>query len=147
MHFLRFVLLPALLFANAASASGQHFDGSWDTTLTCPSKGNTEGYTWHFVSVIRNNVLHGERGDADQPGYFALDGRISEDGGARLTGNGIVASRDYARGVFAHKGESYSYDIKAQFNATRGTGTRNAGLGVVGRPCTFDFVRQSPATQ
>lgn len=57
MQLLRFIFLPALLLANTAFASGQRFDGSWNTTLTCPAKGNTEGYTWHFVSVIQNNVL------------------------------------------------------------------------------------------
>lgn len=44
-------------------------------------------------------------------------------------------------------GESYSYDIKAQFNEAEGTGTRNQGLGVVGRPCTFDFVKQQATSQ
>ena len=48
-------------------------------------------------------------------------------------------------GVFAHQGESYSYDIKAQFNETTGTGARNTGLGIVGRPCTFEFTKQPPA--
>ncbi|HZZ41162.1 MAG TPA: hypothetical protein VFE06_18635 [Acidobacteriaceae bacterium] len=142
MLFLRFILLPVLLVANAALVSDQRFDGSWDTTLTCPAKGNTEGYTWHFVSLIRSGVLHGERGVVDQPAWFALDGTVAEDGGAKLTGSGIVASREYARGVSAHKGESYSYEIKAHFEATKGAGTRSTGLGIVGRPCTFDFVKQ-----
>jgi hypothetical protein len=51
---------------------------------------------------------------------------------AKLSANGIVASRQYARGVFAHKGESYSYDVKAQFKETEGTGTKSQGLGIVG---------------
>lgn len=143
MQLLRFILLPVLFLANTACA--QRFDGSWDTTLTCPGKGSTEGYTWRFVSVIQNSVLHGERGAAGEPGYFALDGKLADDGGAKLTGNGIVASREYARGVFAHKGESYSYEIKAHFDAVKGSGTRNTGLGVVGRPCTFDFAKQEIA--
>jgi len=36
----------------------------------------------------------------------------------------------------------YGYKIKAQFQGTEGTGTRDAGLGIVGRACTFDFVKQ-----
>jgi hypothetical protein len=47
--------------------------------------------------------------------------------------------------VFARKGEEYTYDIKAQFRETEGTGTRDEGLGIVGRPCTFEFVKR-PAT-
>jgi hypothetical protein len=64
-----------------------------------------------------------------------------------LSATGIVASRKYARGVFAHKGEEYSYGIKAQFGETEGTGTRSEGLGIVGRTCTFEFMRQQVASQ
>jgi len=35
---------------------------------------------------------------------------------SKLSANGIVSSRKYARGVLAHKGEDYSYDIKAQYD-------------------------------
>jgi hypothetical protein len=94
------------------------------------------------VSVIQNNNLRGERGTVDEPGYLLLEGKIAADGTAKLSANGIVVSRKYARGVFAHKGEEYSYSIKAQFQETQGTGVRNEGLGVVGRPCTFEFVKQ-----
>jgi hypothetical protein len=75
-----------------------------------------------------------------------IEGKIADDGSAKLSATGIVASRQYARGVLAHKGEDYGYNIKAKFQDTEGTGTRDTGLGVVGRPCTFDFVKQ-PATQ
>jgi hypothetical protein len=129
------MLLPATLIA------GERFDGNWHTKLSCPAKGDTEGYTWEFVSVIANGNLHGERGTAGEPGYLAIDGRIAEDGSAKLSANGIVASRQYARGVFAHKGESYSYEVKAQFKDAQGSGTRDAGLGIVGRPCTFEFTK------
>ena len=42
------ILLPGVLIA------GERFDGNWQTKLTCPPKGNTEGYTWQFPSVIQN---------------------------------------------------------------------------------------------
>jgi len=128
--------LPGVLFAT------ERFDGTWRTKVTCPPKGSTEGYTWTFDSTITNSNLHGSRGTEGQPGYFALDGTIANDGKAKLSGNGIVASRAYARGVFAHKGESYTWDVKAEFRDTQGTGLRNEGLGIVGRACTFEFVRQ-----
>jgi hypothetical protein len=53
-----------------------------------------------------------------------------------------VNSRKYARGVFTTQGSEYSYTVKAQIKDTEGTGTRDEGLGIVGRPCTFDFVKQ-----
>ncbi|MGO9231579.1 MAG: hypothetical protein ACLQKA_20500 [Bryobacteraceae bacterium] len=110
--------------------------------MSCPAKGNTEGYTWQFASTVQDTNLRGEHGTAAEPGYLLIEGKIAQDGSAKLSANGIVASRQYARGVLAHKGADYSYNIKAKFEDAQGTGTRDVGLGVVGRPCTFDFTKQ-----
>ena len=146
MHKLGFVLAVIILLgssdAMAQSVAGERFDGKWLTKLICPAKGNTEGYTWQFASVIQNSNFRGEHGTAGEPGYLLIEGKIADNGSAKLSATGIVASRKYARGILAHKGEEYSYDIKAQFSEKEGTGTRNEGLGIVGRPCTFDFVKQ-----
>jgi len=128
--------LPGFLFA------ADHFDGTWHTKIVCPPKGSTEGYTWVFESVITNSNLHGSRGTDGEPGSFVLTGAVAADGSAKLTGTGLVASRKYARGIFAHKGEEYTWDVKAQFKDTEGTGLRSEGLGIVGRACTFEFVKQ-----
>jgi len=143
----RLVVVCALALLPGISVAQERFDGNWLTKLTCPAKGNTEGYTWEFPSVIQKSNFHGEHGTAGQPGYLLIEGKIKEDGSAKLSANGTVASRKYARGVFAHQGEDYSYDIKAQFKETEGTGTRSQGLGIVGRPCTFDFVKQQATSQ
>jgi hypothetical protein len=134
------------MFLPIVSIAGERFDGNWHTKLTCPPKGNTEGYTWQFESVIQNSNFRGEHGIAGEPGYLLIEGKIAADGHAKLSATGIVASRQYSRGVFAHKGEEYSYDIKSQFRETEGTGTRNEGLGIVGRACTFEFVKQPAQT-
>jgi len=131
-----------MIFLPAVSFAGNSFDGKWLTTLACPAKGNTEGYTWKFTSEVVSGRLRGEHGTADQPGYLLVEGPIADNGSAKLTANGIVASRKYATGVFAHQGATYSYDIKAQFKDTVGTGIKSEGLGIVGRTCTFDFVKQ-----
>jgi hypothetical protein len=138
----RFAAVLALVLLPAVSFAVERFDGKWLTTYTCPAKGNTEGFTWKFPSVITAGNLRGEHGTAGEPGYLLIEGSIAENGSAKLTANGIVASRKYARGAFAHGGAEYSFDIKAQFKETEGTGTRNEGLGVYGRPCTFEFVKQ-----
>jgi hypothetical protein len=143
----RLLMVCTLMLLSGVSIGGERFDGNWLTKLTCPPKGNTEGYTWEFPSVIQSSNFHGEHGTAGQPGYLLIEGKIKEDGKAKLSANGVVASRKYARGVLAHKGEDYSYDIKAQFGETEGTGTRNEGLGVVGRACTFEFVKQQATSQ
>jgi hypothetical protein len=132
----------AVMLLSGISVAGERFDGNWLTKLTCPPKGNTQGYTWQFSSVIQNSHFRGEHGTAGNPGYLLIEGKIAEDGKAKLSANGIVASRKYARGVFAHQGEEYSYDIKAEFRETSGTGTKSEGLGIVGRACTFDFLKQ-----
>jgi len=141
------LLVLALLLLPAVSIAAERFDGSWMTTLTCPAKGDTEGYTWQLPSIIQNSDFRAEHGAADQPGYLLIAGKIAADGSAKLTATGIVASRKYARGILAHQGESYSYNINAQFKESVGSGTRDKGLGIVGRPCTFDFAKQNSAAQ
>ena len=138
----RFFVVCALLLLPAVSFAGERFDGKWLTTLTCPAKGSTEGYIWKIPSEVTAGNFRAERGTADQPGYLLITGPIKDDGSAKLSANGVVVSRKYARGVFAHEGADYSYNIKAQFTDTKGSGTRDQGLGIEGRPCTFDFVKQ-----
>ena len=142
MKATRLLFVYALIFLPGILIASERFDGKWQTKLTCPEKGKTLGYTWMFPSVVTAGNLRGERGVAGQPGYLLLEGKIADDGAAKLSASGIVASRQYARGVFAAKGEDYSYNVKAQFKETEGSGTRDEGLGIVGRPCTFDFVKQ-----
>ena len=99
--------------------------------------------------MIANGNLRGVRGTEGEPGSFVLSGKINEDGSAKLSGDGILASRKNAHGLFAHKGEEYNWDVRAQFKDTDGTGARNEGLGIVGRACTFEFHKQmdTPGTQ
>jgi hypothetical protein len=146
-HAARWLVVSGLILLPAFSIAGERFDGNWSTKLTCPPKGNTEGYTWQFPSVIQNSKFHGERGTSGEKGYLLLEGQIQKDGSAKLSASGIVVSRKYARGVFAHGGADYSYDVKAQFKETEGTGTKSEGLGIVGRTCTFEFVKQQGASQ
>jgi hypothetical protein len=142
MKAVRFIGVSALLLLPGILIAGERFDGNWTTTLTCPAKGSTEGYTWKFAGAIKDGSFRAEHGTAGEPGYLLLEGPVKDDGSAKLAASGIVASRQYARGVFAAKGEDYSYNVKAQFKETEGTGKRDEGLGIVGRPCTFDFVKQ-----
>jgi hypothetical protein len=145
MRYTRLFIMCALLFVPGVLIAGEHFDGTWHTKVVCPAKGNTEGFTWNFDSVIQGGNLRGSRGTEGQPGWFVLEGKVADDGGAKLMGNGIVYSRQYARGVFVHKGEAYTWDVKAQFKDAEGSGQRNEGLGIVGRACTFEFVKQQAA--
>ncbi len=132
----------ALMLLPGVSVAGGRFDGKWLTTLTCPEKGKTQGYTWHFPSMVKDGNLRGEHGTAGEPGYLLIEGKIADDGAAKLSATGKVVSRTYATGVFVTQGSDYGYDIKAQFNETEGRGTKSAGLGIIGRTCTYEFVKQ-----
>lgn len=119
------------------------FDGTWNTTVNCDAKGNAQGYTWHFVSTVTGNVLHGERGMKDAEGYLSIDGTIEKDGKAKLTANGVTAGAQYTHGPFKSEGASYSYEIKSEFTDAQGKGERSQGLGIIGRPCHYVFERQA----
>ncbi len=47
--------------------------------------------------------------------------------------------------VFAMKGDNYSYNIKAHFEDTKGTGARDEGAGHPGRACTIRIRAKQPA--
>jgi hypothetical protein len=68
-------VVSVLVLLPATSIAGERFDGNWQTTLTCPAKGDTEGYTWKFPSVIQNGNLRGEHGTAGEPGYLLVEHR------------------------------------------------------------------------
>jgi hypothetical protein len=145
---MRKTLLSALLLF-AFAANGQNtigrFDGTWHTTVTCDAKSNAAGYTWSFISTVTGNVLHGERGTAGQNAYLAIDGKIENDGKAKLTASGITGSKEYTHAPTKVEGEQYSYEVKSQFGDTEGKGERSTGLGIAGRPCHFVFTRQVAA--
>jgi hypothetical protein len=143
------VALCALMLFPIASLAGGSFDGNWTTHLACEAHGGMEGYKWEFPSVIKDNNFHGQHSEPGEPGYLVIDGKIADDGNAKLTAKGTV-SHSNAHGVFAMKGNNYNYTIQAQFTDTKGTGKRNEGAGVLGRPCSFEFTKQPdtpPAAQ
>jgi hypothetical protein len=130
------------LAAGAESSAGK-FDGTWNTAMTCDPAGGTQGYTWHFVSTVAGNVLHGERGTAGQPAYLSIDGKIGNDGKAKLTASGVTAGKEYIHGPIKSQGEDYSYEVKSEFTDAEGKGERSTGLGIVGRPCHYTFEKQA----
>jgi hypothetical protein len=145
---IRIVGVCGLLLLPFAAAAGGKFDGNWTTTMACEAHGQMEAYKWDFPSTIKDNNFHGQHGEQNGPGYLLIEGKISDDGSSKLNAKGYV-SQNKAQGVFAMKGNNYSYTIKAQFTGTKGTGTRNEGAGILGRPCTFEFAKQPdtpPAT-
>ena len=73
---------------------------------------------------------------------MVVDGPINPDGSAKLHAKGTVQSGK-AGLVTQLKGNKYDYYIEAKLAGTTGTGTRDIGAGILGRPCTFNFTKQS----
>jgi hypothetical protein len=142
----RLIVVGALLLLPGASVAGERYDGNWVTHLACEAHGETPAYKFVFPSTIKDGNFHGQHGEEGGPGYLVIDGKIADDGSAKLTAKGKV-TQNHAHGVFAMKGDNYSYNIKAQFEDTKGTGTRDEGAGILGRACTFEFVKEQPASQ
>ena len=127
-----------------ATAQAAKFDGNWTTHLACEAHGQMPAYKWEFPSTIKDGVFHGQHGEQGGPGYLVIDGPIGTDGAAKLKAKGTV-TQSQAHGVFAMKGNNYDYVIKATFTDVKGTGTRDEGVGILGRPCTFEFDKQPDA--
>jgi hypothetical protein len=141
----RLAVVGALMLLPGASIAGGRYDGNWTTHLACEAHGETPAYKWEFPNVIKDGNFHGQHGEEGGPGYLVIEGKIADDGSAKLAAKGTV-TQNHAHGVFAMKGNNYSYNIKAQFEDAKGTGTRDEGAGILGRACTFEFVKQPDAT-
>lgn len=138
---IQLAVVGAVMLLPGASIAGGKFDGNWTTHLACEAHGETPAYKWEFPSVIKDGNFHGQHGEEGGPGYLVIDGKIADDGSAKLAAKGTV-TQNHAHGVFAMKGNNYSYNIKGQFEDTKGTGTRDEGAGILGRSCTFEFDKQ-----
>lgn len=146
MHMTRGVCLlavcaPLFLWAQAA---GGRFDGNWTTNMSCEASEHMPAYSWTFAGTITNGAFHGQHGEEGGPGYLIVDGPINADGSAKLHAKGTV-QKGKAGLVTQLKGNKYDYYIEARFTETSGTGKRDEGAGILGRPCTFAFTKQTDA--
>lgn len=144
MHVTRGVCLlgfcaPMLLWAQAA---GGRFDGNWMTTMACDASTHMPAYRWVFPSVIKDGTFHGQHGEEGGPGYMVMDGPINADGSAKLHAKGTVQAGK-AGLVTQLKGNKYDYYVEAKFDDGSGTGKRDEGAGILGRPCSFEFTKQT----
>ena len=128
--------------AQAQPSSGgadKRFDGDWLVTMTCPNnteKSAARGYKRQFPAQVKDGVLRGEIGVAEQAGWLRIDGPIGADGSARFDAHGRTGDPDYAA---AHPPQSspYAFRIDARFDGARGTGRR-----LEQRVCNFVFERR-----
>jgi len=134
---LRLLTLSAVLFLPGVSIAGERFDGRWLTTLTCEPLQDALGFSWNFVSEVKDGHLLGIYGTEGQPASIRIDGHIAEDGSATLHAAGKTGYKQYVPGQQMARGTDFGYDISAQFHDRDGKGTR-----LEGRPCSYTFKRQ-----
>ena len=116
-------------------ATGNVFDGAWQTSWTCPNLGQFPGYTYQFTGQVSEGVYHAQRGVKGQPSSMSLDGKIESDGAAAFLGEVIVGSS--LVGLGAARGTPSDFHAIATFNADSASGRR-----IEGRGCTLSFQRQ-----
>lgn len=132
------VAIGAVLSMRIAFADPPHhrFDGTWTTILSCTNARGALGYSFEFLSLVKDDVLHGEKGTKGQPGWLQIDGTIAADGAASLYASGLVGAAPYAVGD-RPAGTAYGYHLDTQFTGTKGSGHR-----MEGRPCTVVFAKK-----
>lgn len=130
-------LVLMLLLNVSQAADKQHFDGNWQTTVSCEASRGALGFSYRFVSTVKDGVFHGVHGTEGQPGSLVIDGAIPPDGKASLYARGRTGSKEFVPGRDTPPGTEFGYNIDAQFNDATGSGTR-----VEGRPCTLKFEKQ-----
>jgi hypothetical protein len=118
-----------------AAMATKTFDGSWQTTWTCPNLGQYPGYSYQFAGQVKDGTYHGVKGIKGEPSSLVLDGKIEPDGAAGFFGEIIVGSS--LVGLGAARGSPSDFHALAQFDRTSATGKR-----IEGRPCSLSFVKQ-----
>jgi hypothetical protein len=114
------------------------FDGKWLTTVSCDAARDAMGYSFRFVSEIKDGNLRGQHGKQGEPSSLRIEGKINAEGTGKLYATGHTGSKEFVPGRDTPRGTEYSYDIEAHFAGDNtGTGTR-----IEGRPCTLRFEKQ-----
>jgi hypothetical protein len=132
-----FLVGLALLLSPNLSLAEESFDGKWLTTLSCEAARDALGYSFRFVSEVKNGDLHGVHGTVGQPSSLVIEGKIGADGTAKLYATGRTGSKEYVPGRDTPRGTEYSYSIEAHFKDRSGTGKR-----IEGRACSLEFEKQ-----
>ena len=131
-------VLVATVFAAGEDRPSPKFDGDWNTTLICPNdeKSGARGYKMFFIAEVKDGRFLGKYGNEGEPGSITMTGSILADGSALLDAKGLVGNSEHASNRGA-RGTTYSWQVKAQFEAEKGTGQR-----LNGRRCEVEFFKR-----
>ncbi len=117
-------------------APTHRFDGKWQTIVSCDPSRGALGFSYTFVSEVRDGTLHGLRGTEGKPSSLLIDGTIEDDGTGKFYASGFTGSKEFVPGVDTARGTSFGYHVRAHFDEKHGDGTR-----IEGRPCRLEFER------
>lgn len=119
------------------SVAGERFDGKWLTTVSCEAARDALGYSFRFVSDLKEGNFRGLYGTEGEPSSLLIQGNVGADDTGKLYATGRTGSKEYVPGRDTPRGTEYNYRIEAHFKDETGTGIR-----VEGRPCSFQFEKQ-----
>jgi len=117
------------------ATAGKAFDGTWQTTYTCPAAGSALGFSFQFNSQVKDGVIHGVHGTPGERSSLVLDGKLQSGGDAAMTAKGVVGSATFAVGG-QPGGTPYAFHATAHFDRNAGNGHR-----IEGRPCDLTFAK------
>src|SRR5580704_19765675 len=103
----------ALMVLPAVSPSEESFDGKWLTTVSCEGARDALGYSYRFVSELKDGHFRGLHGTEGKPSSLLIEGTVSADGSAKLYATGRTGSKEFVPGRDAPRGTEYSYSIEA----------------------------------
>src|ERR1700722_1126450 len=127
----------ALVGLPGLSLAEEPFDGKWLTTVSCQGARDALGYSFRFVSEVKDGNFRGLHGTEGKPSSLLIERTVSADGTGKLYATGRTGSKEYVPGRDTPRGTEYSYSVDAHFKGTQGPGTR-----VEGRPCSFQFEKK-----
>jgi hypothetical protein len=130
------ILMVAVL-SSVAQAGVERFNGKWQTTVSCEPSRGALGFSFRFMSEVKDGKLTGLHGTEDRPGYLFLEGEIQDDGSAKLYAKGQTNGKEFVPGRDTPPGTEFGYHVNAHFDERKGTGTR-----VEGRACSYEFERK-----
>ena len=94
----RLLVAFVLLILPGVLLGGEGYDGKWLTTVSCESARDALGYSFRFVSEVKDGNLRGLHGAEGQPSSLLIEGKIDADGTAKLYATGRTGSKEYVPG-------------------------------------------------
>src|ERR1700744_2400914 len=105
----------ALMVLPGVSPGEDSFEGKGLTTVSCEGARDALGYSFRFVSEVKNGNFRGLHGTEGKPRSLLIEGTVSADVNGNVYATGRTGSKEYVPGRDTPRGTEYSYNIEAPF--------------------------------